>query len=197
MTAGEGGGAGAAECLDVCAREGEACCFAGGECVSPSGQCTIEVLAGLIDTSNDYDVIAQRVAALSPERLLSLGDADVASARIEAPFAARLELVLSAEASVRAADLEQAERHPFRVSCGGRELFIGVVYAPYGAAAIGAPVMHVSRNPDERLVLRVGAWQGAWAGPPSTTPETEQLRQRFDRPELRAALCRDGSLTAL
>ena len=196
--AGAGGEAGSApECLDVCEREGEACCFAGAECVSPFGSCIIEVLAGTIDVTKDYDVIAERVAELPPDLLLSLSDADVVSARIEAQYASRLEIVLSAEASDRATPLEQAALHPFRVSCAGQELFVGLIYEEIGAAAIAAPVIHVSRNAGGRAVLRFGAWQSAWPGLSAPSPGDAPLRQRLDRPELRAALCRDGVLTRL
>jgi hypothetical protein len=45
------------------------------------------------------------------------------------------------------------------------------------------------------LILRLGAWQGAWLDL-GGVGETE-ARERIDRPELRAALCARGVLQEL
>jgi hypothetical protein len=194
--AGSAGGAGGADCLDVCEAHGGQCCFDGAECVSPSGDCTIEVLAATISSVHDYAALEQKMAGLDPTLSVSLSDADIVKAGITDPFAPRIELHLSAAASAVAAPLEQDYLNPFRVSCAGELLFVGVVYIEYGAAAIETPVMHVSRAADQHIVLRLGAWQGAWVLS-SVPPGAEALAQRLDRPELRGALCRAGVLGQL
>ncbi len=193
----DNGGAGGAEgCLDVCALEGEACCFDGAACVRPAGGCKIEVLAAVVSVTKDYAALEQRVGALDPEVLVSLRDPDVTSAAVAESPASRLELHLSAQASATAAALTQAYLHPFRVSCDEESLFVGVVYSQVGAAAIETPVLHVSQSADESLVLRLGAWEGAWQGP-SQLKDAQLLAARLDRAELRAAFCRDGVLSKL
>jgi hypothetical protein len=128
--------------------------------------------------------------------LVSVTDADIASAGAEAPAASRIQLQLSAPAaSAHASQLENALLHAFRLSCNGQSLFVGVVYVKDGAAAIQTPVMHVARDSDDALVLQLGAWLGAWALP--GVGGSAELKQRLDRPELRAALCRRGVLREL
>lgn len=193
------GGAGQA-CVDVCAREGDACCFEGAECVSPRGSCTIDVLKATVPILKDYASLEPRVSELDGELLVSLRDADVVAAAIEEPLAKRLELELSAQASSAAQALLEAHLNAVRVSCDGQPLFVGVVYPELGAAAIETPVLHVSErasgDDDARLVLRLGAWEGAWMGL-DVHGGGEEFKARLDRPELRAALCRRGVLSAL
>ena len=98
--------------------------------------------------------------------------------------------------SLYGAALEQPyPTHPFRVSCGGQSLFVGVIYYIGGAAALSTPVLHVARDANNLVVLRLGAYQGAWdilgsPGPPGA-------RERIDRPELRAVFCQRGALREL
>jgi hypothetical protein len=114
--------------------------------------------------------------------------------------AARIEMHMTPQASsLYGAALEKTyPDHPFRVSCGGQSLFVGVTYAIQGAAAIETPVLHVARDDQNLLVVGIGAWQGAWAGLGSTKdPAAVQAEERIDRPELRAAFCQRGVLKAL
>lgn len=184
------------ECFDVCAREGGACCFTGAECVSESGRCRIDVLAETVSIPQDYAQLEVAVAKLSPDLLVSLTDTDVKRALAGSAPASRIELELTDAASVQAQALDGSSLHPFRVSCDDRSLFLGVTYIDYGAAAISAPVMHVTRYEHGNTRIRLGAWQGAWAlsGLPS---DAVDMKERLDRPELRAALCRDGVLEQL
>ena len=77
----------------------------------------------------------------------------------------------------------------------GQNLFVGLVYMLAGAAAIDTPVLHVSRDLDDSVILRLGAQQGAWALASSVTALA--ARQRLDQPPLRATLCLAGALPAL
>jgi hypothetical protein len=66
----------------------------------------------------------------------------------------------------------------------------------YGAAALDTPVLHEARE-NGVLILRLGAYQSAWVGMGVDQPATSPLRERIDRSELRAALCRRGVLHVL
>jgi hypothetical protein len=179
----------------VCALHGAACCIPNVECVSAETSCTVEVLAAKVSTFTDYATFEQTVAELPQERLLSFTDADVVWAAAEPAPAARIELHMTPEmAALHAATLESADFSPFRVSCDGRPLFVGMVYLWYGAAAFDLPVLHVILDEEDPLILRLGARQGTWAGFGSASPES---RQRIDRPELRGALCTRGALREL
>jgi hypothetical protein len=83
----------------------------------------------------------------------------------------------------------------FRVSCDEKELFVGVTYLEYGAAAMMVPVLHIQQDVAGTVVFRLGAWQSAWAI--TGLFENDVARARIDRPELRAALCARGILNEL
>jgi len=191
-----GGGHGGAECFDACDRYGDACCGPGLSCIAPGGACKLEVLREHVEPGGDYAAFEQRVAALPQDVLGSLTDADIDWAAAEPAPASRLELHTAAQASGGATELEEARERPFRVSCGGKSLFVGVVYEEIGAAALKVPVLHIAPDADGSLRLRIGAWQGAWILPATGLGSVEQ-RERIDRPELRAVFCRRGVLSEL
>jgi hypothetical protein len=89
-----------------------------------------------------------------------------------------------------------AHNKPFRLSCDEQELFVGVLYPREGAAALRTPVLHIEDElgDSERIVLLLGAWQGAWGIP---TAGDVTLRERIDRSELRASFCARGILNEL
>jgi hypothetical protein len=185
---GEGGGG---NCVDVCALHGAACCIPNVDCVSTETSCTVEVLAQKISTFSE-----QQVAALPQDLLLSFTDADIVWAATEPAPAARIELHMTPElAALHGEALEGADHSPFRVSCNGQLLFVGVVYMLQGAALFHLPVLHVALDEGEPLILRLGARQPAWLG--LGGPVTLESRERLDRPELRAALCLRGPLREL
>jgi hypothetical protein len=99
-----------------------------------------------------------------------------------------------AASALHGSALEAADSHPFRLSCDGQSLFFGQVYMLQGAAALQTPVLHVSRDLDDTVILRLGAEQGAWA---LASPTHLAARERLDHPQLRATLCLAGALPAL
>jgi hypothetical protein len=190
-----GGEGGAGNCVDVCALHGGACCIAGVECVSTQTSCTFEVLAALVITFGDYATFEQTVAALPQDLMLSFTDADIQSAASDPTPTARFEFRMTRElALLHGEDFERAYNHPFRVSCNGQPLFVGVFYLLEGAAFLDLPVLHVDLEGDA-LVLRLGARMGAWPGIGGTVPL--EARQRIDRAELRSALCLSGPVSEL
>jgi hypothetical protein len=182
------GAAGNGDCVDVCELHGEACCVP-ESCVSADASCVIDVFDDRVSTTYDYAVLEQKVATLSQTFSASISTADIVSSAADPFPSARIELHLSAAASsLHAAALEGGDLHPFRVSCGGERLFVGLVYKKEGAAALALPVLDVAREADDALVLRLGAWQSAWLFP-SRTDDNLPARARLDRPELRSTLC--------
>jgi hypothetical protein len=149
------------------------------------------VLAERVDVINEYAELEAEVAALPGTLAFSLDLANVERAAAEASPAARFELTLSASASSEFAGLAALDLNPFRLSCDERELFVGVIYDFSGAAAQRTPVLHVEAE-DDVLVLRLGAWQGAWLF--GGSGEDGELRARLDRSELRATFCGRGIL---
>jgi hypothetical protein len=194
---GSSAGAGGEACVDVCALHGPSCCVAPAACVSADARCVIEVFGTKLSTiPYQYAALELAVATLPPLIVASVSTADIAQARTDPPASARIELRLTPAASaLYGAALEDADRQPFRLSCDGQNLFVGLVYMLIGAAAIETPVLHVSRDPDDSVVLRLGAQQGAWALSSSVPPLA--ARQRLDQPPLRATLCLAGALPAL
>lgn len=190
------GAAGAEHCLDACGLYGAACCAPAIGCVEADASCTIDVYEQAIGTTSDYAAIEKAVDALPPSFLLSFTTADITWAGAEAPAAARIELRLSAAVSAEHGKaLLGAFNHPFRLSCAQKRVFVGLIYMPQGAAAIPAPVFHVSRDAQDGIILRLGASQTAWLFPDSAVDIAS--RNRLDRPELRAALCAAGVLHEL
>jgi hypothetical protein len=182
--------------VDVCALHGAACCIPNVDCVSTETSCTVEVLAATINSFSDYATFEQQVAALPQDLLLSFTDADIVWAAAEPTPAARIELHMTAElAALHGVALDQADHSPFRVSCNGQALFVGVVYMLEGAALFNLPVLHVELDGEDPLILRLGARQPSWLG--LGGPIARELRERIDRAELRAALCLGGPLQEL
>jgi hypothetical protein len=158
--------------------------------------CRIDVFAEPVDVIYDYAELEAAIGALSGAVAMTIPLTDVERAAADVAPAARFEMTLSAEATAASAALTEAFLHPFRVSCDDQELFVGVVYMWGGAAAIRTPVLHAEESMDA-LVLRFGAWQGAWLLGPGDREDKRALRERLDRPELRAVLCERGILAEL
>jgi hypothetical protein len=189
--AGSGAG-GAGGCIDACELYGAPCCFESGDCIQPESGCTVDVLATHVSTLYEYADLEQEVASIPQDVLVSFTDADIEWAAADPSPASRIEMHLTPEASsAHGTALEGADLHPFRLSCDGEELFLGLVYALIGAAAINTPVLHVDRDADDLVVLRLGAWQSAWA---MVGEGSLEARERIDRPELRAVFCQRGAL---
>jgi len=184
------GAGGAGACVDVCQRYGEACCVP-MSCVGEDASCVVDVFDQQISIKYEYADLEAAVAALPETFLASISTADITSSAAEPFPASRLELALSAaSSSLYGTALEGAMMHPFRVSCAGQRLYVGLVYLLEGAAALDIPVLHVSRDAEDAIVMRLGAWQGAW-GFPSTGNIAS--RARLDPPALRSTLCLNGA----
>jgi len=194
----DGGSAdGASGCVDVCTLYGDACCVWSDPCLVPTGSCTFEVLAASVDTTYQYADLESKVAALPQDLSVSFTDHDIAWAAADPWPAGRIELHLTDDAASRYGTILDGARdgRVFRVSCGGQSLFVGVFYIWYGEAALDTPVLHEARE-NGVVMVRLGAYEGAWMGL-DLTPATSPLRERIDRSELRAALCRRGILHVL
>lgn len=190
----------AAGCIDVCGLYGPSCCFGSGTCVQPGQSCFFEVLSAGIGVTYEYAALEQKLASLPQDVLISFADTDITWAAADPSPAARIEMHMSPQASLLYGSALESPYpdHPFRVSCGGQSLFVGVTYFIGGAAAIKTPVLHVARDAQNLVVLRIGAWQGAWIGTGSTKdPAAVEAEKRIDRSELRAAFCQRGALKAL
>ena len=195
----DGGSAdGASSCIDVCALYGEACCLGSDPCLPPTSSCTFDVLAASVGTTYQYADLETKVAALPQDISVSFTDQDIAWAAADPWPAGRIELHLTdAAASRYGAILDGAkDGRVFRVSCGGQSLFVGVFYIWYGQAALDTPVLHEARE-NGVLIVRLGAYEGAWMGMGLTLPASSTLEERIDRAELRAAFCRRGVLHVL
>jgi hypothetical protein len=184
-------------CIDVCALYGPACCIGSGACIQPGGSCVVDVLSAAFTPPYQYPDLETKIASVPQDVLVSFTDTDIAWAAADPAPTARIEMHLTSQASsLYGTALDNLrDGHPFRVSCGGQSLFVGVTYIIYGQAAINTPVLAVARDVDNLVVLRLGAWEGSWytaslAGPPGA-------RERIDRPEIRAALCQRGALREL
>jgi hypothetical protein len=189
---------GASGCTDVCALYGAACCVWSDPCLVPTSSCTFDVLAASVGTTYEYADLETKIAALPQDISASFTDQDIAWAAADPWPAGRIELHLTENAASRYGTILDGARdgRVFRVSCGGQSLFVGVFYLVYGAAALDTPVLHEARE-NGVLILRIGAYQSAWAGVGVDQPVTSPLRERIDQSELRAALCRRGVLHVL
>ena len=197
VDAGSAGGESAVDgARDVCALHGAACCVPAIRDVKPETECVLDVFAEYLNVTYEYADLETKIASLSKDIAVSVTDADVKSAEADPPPARRIQLNLKPEASSRLGPmLVDLRMHPFRLSCGGQRLLVGVVYDEIGAAAIRTPVLHLEKKADGSVALRLGAWQGAWMGFPSFSDSAVQ--ERLDRPELRAVLCEKGALRQL
>jgi hypothetical protein len=187
---------GTAGCIDVCGLYGPPCCFGSEGCIQPGSSCVVDVLSTRVSTIYEYADLEQEVASIPQDVLVSFTDADIEWAAAEPAPASRIEMHMTAQGSLEYGTvLEGAWLHPFRFSCNGQELFVGLVYEMIGAAAINTPVLHVDRDAEDLVVLRLGAFQGAWYATGATGPAG--ARERIDRPELRAVFCERGALQEL
>ena len=190
-----GGAGGAGDCIDVCRLYGSPCCFGSEACIEPGSSCVVDVLSTRVGTIYEYADLEQEVASISQDVLVSFTDAAIEWASADPEPASRIALHLTAQASSEYGTvLEGAWLHPFRFSCDGQELFIGLVYEVIGAAAINTPVLGPDRDDDDLVVLRLGANQAAWL---FDGIEDLEARERIDRPELRAVFCQRGALREL
>jgi hypothetical protein len=195
-TSSSAGAGGENQCVDVCALHGASCCVPSVACVATDARCVIDVFDEMVSINYQYAELEETVASLPPLFSASVSTADVERVAADVGPTARFEMHLSAAASASyGAALENAVMHPFRVSCDGQSLFVGQVYSMIGAAAFQTPVLHVSRDVDDSIILRLGAWQGGWSA--STSPSTLAARERLDRPQLRATLCLAGAIEEL
>ena len=190
-SAGESSGGAGRDCENLCGEAAPACCTEELRCVERIPRCRIDVLAGDVGVIYEYSDLQAEIGTLSGavEFMVPLGLVERAAA--DPPPAARFQLTLDPEASTELAALAGVNAQPFRLSCDEQELFVGVVYLEGGAAAIRTPVLHVKQAEDGPLVLRLGAWQGAWI---LSGGGAAELRERLDRTELRAELCARGLL---
>jgi hypothetical protein len=191
--AGESSGGSGHDCRDSC-EAAPACCSDELRCVESAPSCRIDVLVEEVDVIYEYADLVTEIASLTGEVELSVPLTYVVRAAADPPPAARFEMTLGSEASIELAALLSMDRHPFRVSCDGEELFVGVVYMLEGAAAIRTPVLHVGEADGGALVLRLGALQGAWLFGDAVDVE---YSQRIERTELRAGFCERGILDEL
>jgi hypothetical protein len=157
-------------------------------------RCRLDVLAERVDVIYEYSALEAELSTLPGTLAVSMDLANVERAAAESSPAARFEMTLSSGASEEFAALAELDLHPFRLSCDDRELFVGVIYPLVGAAAILTPVLHVESENDV-LVLRLGAWQGAW--PFAGSGGDDVLRARIDRAELRGTFCGRGILSEI
>jgi hypothetical protein len=191
-TGGAGGEGGATDCVDVCALHGDACCIPNVECVSSASNCLFELLAEHFTEVYDYAELEQRMTQIPQNLLLSFTLADVDWAAADPAPAGRFELHMTRElAQLYGTALTSTFNNPFRVSCDGQQLFVGLIYMLQGAAAFDSPVLHAERDEQGALILRLGARMGAWL---FDVPANIEARERIDRPELRGALCLKGPL---
>jgi hypothetical protein len=190
-SAGDSAGGTAGGCQDLCSDSAPACCAKELRCVESVPSCRIDVLVGDVGVVYEYADLQAEIGKLSGAVEFRIPLAVVERAAADPSPAARFELTLDAEASAELAALADVLGQPFRLSCDEQELLVGVVYLRGGAAAIQTPVLHAEQAEDGTLVLRLGAWQGAWSISGGGAPE---LRERLDRTELRAELCERGIL---
>jgi len=187
---------GASSCLNLCKEDAPACCTPGLECVTAVPSCRIDILDGQIDLRSEYADIKAKIDALSGEVVLSIPDAGVALAAADPAPSARFEFTLNERATeLYAPALATFYTQAFRLSCDGEELFVGLIYNRYGAAALAFPVLHIEHEEGEPVHLLLGASLGEWTGLHGTS--TDEAKQRIDRPELRAAFCAKGVLSVL
>ena len=192
--AGEASGGAGGGCQNWCSEANPACCGEALSCVESAPSCRIEILAASVDVIYDYEELEAEIATLSGALAATIPLSEVELAAADPSPAARFEMTLNADASDDFAALTGMYLHPFRLACDDRELFVGVVYMREGAAAIETPVLHADPSETGALVLRLGAWQSAWL---ISGGGDAVLRERIDRPELRAEFCARGVLAEL
>ena len=198
-----GSSAGGADgCIDVCELYGPPCCIGSGDCIEPGGSCVLEVLSATVDVPNDYAELEQEIATLPQDVLVSIADTDFAWVAAAPAPAAYMLLQMTPQASaLHGAALEEVAaqwRHnPFRLSCNGQRLFVGINYPSIGAQWIEVPVLGVGRNEEDVVALGLGAWQGAWGVTDLGDPAAREAAERIDRPEFREVFCQRGALREL
>lgn len=137
-----------------------------------------------------YDAFLGRLAQGAGDATVRIEEGDVDALLVGPAPSHTLELRLTdaSGARLRSALAELEETQPFTVAVHGEQLFAGVVYSSYGAAAIRFPVLHV-RADDGPVVLHVSAIQGA-----SFLGAEPAEAARVDRAELREVFARAGKL---
>jgi hypothetical protein len=164
--------------------------------VPSAPRCRIDLLEGAPGVIYEYEALKRHTDVLGGV-LESFDDTQIDWAAADPPNTSRFELRFNAQGSERMRAYLSSYGKPFRLSCDGAELFVGVIYSLEGAAALRTPVLHIQYDPnrdEEGVVVLLGAWQGAWALP---SDGNATLRERIDRSEFRAALCARGILNEL
>jgi len=192
-----GGSASTNACVNVCELYGPVCCVTDLGCVKPGASCVVEVLEGHVSITYEYADLEQKIAALPQNVRFSFTDADIAWAAAHPDLGAHFEFHMTAQwSSLHDTEIiEHMDNTPFRLSCNGQSLFVGVLYLLWGAAGLKTPVLHPGRDTDNSVILRLGAWQGAWSL--YAAVGDAGFRERIDRPELRSVLCQRGALRLL
>ena len=154
-----------------------------------------------MDVPNDYAELEQEVATLPQDVLVSIADTDFEWAAADPAPSPCILLQMTPQASaLHGAALEEAAQwrySPFRFSCNGQRLFVGITYPSIGAQWIEVPVLHVGRNEEDVVALGLGAWQGAWGVADLGDPAAREAAERIDRPEFREVFCQRGALREL
>jgi hypothetical protein len=153
------------------------------------------VLTKAVGVTSDYATLQEKIAANPQDVAVSITDDDIAVAGADPPSARRFQFRLSDDASAAVGNtLLSSENFPFRVSCGGEELFVGLVYMREGAAALRLPVLHIdtSAAPTVTLLLARTKAPGAASAPapPSPSLPTASTARSFAPPSASAARSR-------
>ena len=192
-----GRSSGTGDCVNVCALYGPVCCVTDLGCVKPGSSCIVDVLEGNVNTTYTYTDLEQKIAALPQNVRFSFADTDIAWAGAHPDLGAHFEFHMTGQwSALHDTDItEHMDGIPFRLSCNGQQLFVGVFYILWGQAALDTPVLHPDRDTDNSVILRLGAWEGAWASYTAVGQPGDS--ERIDRPELRSVLCQRGALRVL
>lgn len=137
-----------------------------------------------------YDELVERYAACSPDAgYFTFRERDVERYVVPRTPDGGVELELTAEAAAavraRAGDRDVGwvfGEDPFEVSLDRERQYLGLTYFVGGAAALRFPVLHVVEEAG-RVWLRIGDYQGRWAGWGPFEPTAES---RVDTPALRS-----------
>jgi hypothetical protein len=122
---------------------------------------------------------------------------DILKYRMSEKPSGRVELQLTAEASSRIARKREGiykdvcEEGLFTITLDGKSLYRGQCYLRIGAAALRYPVMHIESGNDGTMALRIGSYQGVWAG--MQAPDSSAI-ERIDPPQLREFFRQLGKL---
>jgi hypothetical protein len=125
----------------------------------------VDVLEGNVSTTYTYTELEQKIATLPQNVRFSFTDTDIAWAAAHPDLGAHFEFHMTTQwSALHDTDItEHMDGIPFRLSCNGQSLFVGVFYLLWGQAALDTPVLHPDRDTNNSVILRLGAWEGAWA----------------------------------